>query len=119
MSTPITLYTLTNGLDIELIQPNLWKTLVIQQKALEKTLETYLILTPQDREVLAFVSEEKSTIELLTELLGIRSISTIEEISNTTVEQYGSELGPHDILALGRLVTDDRILPDDSHLWYH
>ena len=114
-----TLYTMTNGLDIETIKPSLWKSLIIQQKALEETLETYLILTKEDREVVVFVSEEKSTIELLTELLGIRSISTIEEIPSTTVEHYGSELGAHDILVLARLVCNEEILPDDSHLWYH
>ena len=116
---PIPLYTITNGLDIELIQPKLWKTIIIQQKALDTTLETYLIATKEDRDVLVFVSEKKSTIELLTELLGIRSISKIEEIPSTTVEQYGSQLSAHDILAVARLVCDERILPDDSHLWYH
>ena len=114
-----TLYTITNGLDIELIQPNLWKALIIQQKALEKTLETYLIVTNQDRDVLCFVSEDRSIIELVQELLGIKSLSSIEEVKVEVVEQYGSQLGPHDILAVGRLVCNEQILPDDSHLWYH
>jgi len=119
MSTEITLYTITNGLDIETIQPSLWKSLIIQQKALEETLETYLIQTKEDKEVLVFVSEKEETIRILTELLGIRTISTIEEIPSATVEYYGSELKAHDILVLARLVCDERILPDDSHLWYH
>jgi len=114
-----TLYTLTNGLDIELIKPQLWKTLVIQQNSIGNLLETYLIVTNQDKDVLVFVSENKPTIELLQELLGIRSLSTIEEIKQEVVEHYGSQLSAHDILAIGRLTTDDRILPDDSHLWYH
>ena len=118
-NTEITLYTITNGLDIELIREPLWKNLIIQQKALEKTLETYLIVTKDDKEVLVFISESRSTIELLTKLLGIESISTIEEIKPEIVGNYGSQLNAHDILTVGRLITEERILPDDSHLWFH
>ena len=115
----MTLWTITNGLDIDTIKPQLWKSVIIQQNSMEKTLETYLIVTPDDRDVLVFVSEDRSSIELLTELLGIRTITKIEEIEQEVVEHYGSQLHAHDILSLGRLVVNERILPDDSHLWYH
>lgn len=115
----ITLYTMTQGLDIELIKPPLWKNLIIQQKALEKTLETYLIVTKEDKEVLIYVSESEETIRLLTKLLGIESISTTEEIKPEIVAQYGNMLSPEDILVIARLITEERILPDDSHLWFH
>jgi len=115
----MTLWTMTNGLDIDTIKPQLWKSVIIQQNSMGDALETYLIVTQEDRDVLCFVSEDRSTIELLTELLGIRSITTIEEIKPEVVEHYGSQLNAHDILALGRLVVNEQILPDDSHLWYH
>jgi len=114
-----TLYTMPNGLDIELIKPQLWRSLIIQQNSIGNHLETYLIVTNQDKDVLCFVSEDRSTIEFVQELLGIKSLSAIEEVKSEVVENYGSQLGPHDLLAIGRLTTDDRILPDDSHLWYH
>jgi len=115
----MTLWTMPNGLDIEIIKPQLWKSLIIQQNSIGETLETYLIVTNQDRDVLCFVSEDRSIIELVQELLGIKSLSSIEEVKVEVVEQYGSQLGPHDILAVGRLVCNEQILPDDSHLWYH
>ena len=114
-----TLYTMPNGLDVELIKPQLWKSLIIQQNSIGNLLETYLIVTNQDRDVLVFVSEDRSTIEFVQELLGIKSLSTIEEVKPEVVEHYGSQLNAHDILHIGRLVCDDKILPDDSHLWYH
>jgi len=115
----MTLWTMPNGLDIEIIKPQLWKSLIIQQNSIGETLETYLIVTNQDRDVLCFVSEDRSIIELVQELLGIKSLSSIEEVKVEVVEQYGSQLGPHDILAVGRLVCNEQILPDDSHLWYN
>jgi len=115
----MTLYTITNGLDIDTIKTKLWKVIIIQQNSMEKTLETYLIVTPEDKDLLVFVSEDKSTMELLAELLGIRGLTRVEEVKPEVVEQYGSQLNAHDILSLGRLVVDDRILPDDSTLWYH
>ena len=76
----MTLYTITAGLDVTRVTPVLWRNILFTHKALENKIEIHLFEMNTGETALVYSSEDKESLELLTELLGVKSISNIIEV---------------------------------------
>ncbi len=113
------LYTITAGLDVTRVTPVLWKSILFTHKALENKISIHLFEMSTGETTLVYSSENKESLELLTELLGIKSISKIIEIEPEVYCSFSPSISSGELLILARSLQDDRILPEDQSLWYH
>ena len=113
------MYTISTGLDIERILPQLWKAIIIHQKAFGETLETHLFETNDDTVTVTFTSEDPTKLDLVRNLLGIYKMSDTVEITLDEYHQFSPGLSPEELLLLARTVTGDQVLPEDQQLWVH
>lgn len=113
------LYTITAGLEVTRITPTLWKSILFTHKAFENKINIHLYEMTTGETTLVYSSEDKESLELLTELLGIKSISKIIEIESEVYVSFSPSISSGELLILARSLQDDRILPEDQSLWYH
>ena len=113
------MFTINIGLDIEKIQPNLWKTIIITQKCCGDLLQTCLYNSTPDLCTLVWVSERPEIIDLIRESLGITSMTTTEEINEEELLEFSPGLSEEELLVLARTISDEKVLPDDNRVWLH
>jgi hypothetical protein len=113
------MYTINIGLDIEKIQPTLWKTIILTQKCCGDLLQTCLYNNTPDLCTVVWVSERPELIDLIRESLGITSISTTEEINEEEASEFSPGLLVEELLVLARTVVDERVLGDDQKKWFN
>jgi hypothetical protein len=113
------MYTINIGLDIEKIQPTLWKTIILTQKCCGDLLHTCLYNNTPDLCTVVWVSERPELIDMIRESLGISSISTTEEITEEEVLEFSPGLTLEELLVLARTVADERILEDNQKKWFN
>ena len=111
------MYTINIGLDIEKIQPKLWKTIIITQKCCGDLLQTCLYNSTPDLCTLVWTSERPELIDLIRESLGITSVTTTEEINEEELLEFSPGLSEEELLVLARTIADEKILPDEQQLW--
>lgn len=113
------MYTINIGLDIEKIQPNLWKTIILTQKCSGDLLQTCLYNSTPDLCTVVWVSKRPEMIDLIRESLGITSMTTTEEITEEESLEFSPGLTEEELLVLARTITDEQVLPDDQPRWLH
>ena len=113
------MFTINIGLDIEKIQPNLWKTIILTQKCCGDLLQTCLYNSTPDLCTVVWVSERPELIDLIRESLGITSMSTTEEINEEELLEFSPGLSEEELLVLARTISEEKILPDESSRWLH
>jgi hypothetical protein len=113
------MYTINIGLDIEKIQPKLWKTIILTQKCSGELLQTCLYNSTPDICTLVWVSEQPEMIDLIRESLGITSMTITEEITEEELMEFSPGLSETELLVLARTVADEQVLPDDQPKWLH
>ena len=113
------MYTINIGLDIEKIQPMLWKTIILTQKCSGDLLQTCLYNSTPDICTLVWVSERPELIDLIRESLGITSMTSTEEINEEEILEFSPGLTEEELLVLARTIGNEQILPDESSRWYH
>jgi len=113
------MYTINIGLDIEKIQPNLWKTIILTQNSCEGYLETCLYNSTPDLCTLVWTSNRPEMIDLIRESLGISSMTTTEKITEEERLDFSPGLSPNELLTLARMISEEKILPDEVPLGYH
>lgn len=113
------MYTINIGLDIEKIQPNLWKTIILTQKCCGDLLQTCLYNSTPDLCTVVWVSERPELIDLIRESLGITSMTTTEEINEEELLEFSPGLSEEELLVLARTISSEKVLPDESSRWLH
>ena len=113
------MFTINIGLDIEKIQPNLWKTIIITQKCCGELLQTCLYNSTPDLCTLVWVSERPEIIDLIRESLGITSMTTTEEINEEELHEFSPGLSEEELLVLARTISNEKVLPDEQQVWLH
>jgi hypothetical protein len=111
------MYTINIGLDIEKIQPTLWKTIILTQKCCGDLLQTCLYNSTPDLCTVVWVSERPELIDMIRESLGISSISSTEEITEEEVLEFSPGLLVEELLVLARTVVDEKVLDDNKEIW--
>ena len=113
------MYTINIGLDIEKIQPKLWKTIILTQKSCGDLLQTCLYNSTPDLCTVVWVSKEPEMIDLIRESLGITSMTSTEEILEEELHEFSPGLTEEELLVLARTISDEQVLPDDNQKWLH
>ncbi len=113
------MYTINMGLDIEKIQPNLWKSIILTQKCCGDLLQTCLYNSTPDLCTVVWVSERPELIDLIRESLGISSITSTEEITEEEILEFSPGLSEEELLVLARTISEEKILGDDQQKWLH
>jgi len=111
------MYTINAGIDIEKIQPNLWKSIILTQKCCGELLHTCLYNSTPDLCTIVWVSERPELIDLIRESLGITSITSTEEITEDEVLEFSPGLTEEELLVLARTVSEEKILNDNKEIW--
>jgi hypothetical protein len=111
------MFTINVGLDIEKIQPNLWKSIILTQKCCGELLQTCLYNTTPEVCTVVWVSERPELIDLIRESLGLSSITSTEEITEEEVLEFSPGLSEEELLVLARTISEEKILGDDQQKW--
>jgi len=113
------MYTINIGIDVEKIQPNLWKTIILTQKCCGELLGTCLFNSTPDLCTLVWTSERPEMIDLIRESLGISSMTTTEEITEEEILEFSPPLSLEELLVLARSISEEKVLDDNQQIWFH
>lgn len=111
------MYTINIGLDIEKIQPTLWKSIILTQKCCGDLLQTCLYNSTPDLCTIVWVSERPELIDLIRKSLGITSMTTTEEITEEESLEFSPGLSEEELLVLARTISEEKVLSDNQKVW--